>query len=97
MWDYITSLNWSQFWYAYISIGFLVVVLSVLLLKMLKNKIKNFIIFLFVLVVILLILYTLFLGNIINFDVMKLIGLNDLSLKIQGVIGSITEWFRNVF
>lgn len=97
MWNYIVNLNWAQYWYAYISLGVLMVVLTTLLLKMLKNKIKNFIIFLLVLIVIFFILYMLFLSNIITFDVMKLIGQNDISLKIQGVINSIVEWFRNIF
>lgn len=95
--DYITSLDWSQNWIAYLVTIALTIVLGILVFKFIINKVKQFFLLALISLVASIISYTLFLSGVIDFDVLSLIGSGDLSQSIQDVINSIINWFIEVF
>jgi CHASE2 domain-containing sensor protein len=95
--DYITSLDWSQNWIAYLITVALTIVLGILVIKFLINKVKQFFLLALIALVASIMSYTLFLAGVIDFDILSLIGSGDISQSIQDVLDSIIEWFSNVF
>jgi hypothetical protein len=95
--NYITSLDWSQNWIAYLITVGLTIVLGILVIKFIINKVKQFFLLALITFVASLISYALFLSGVVDFDALSLIGLDDLSQYIQDVIQSIIDWFSNVF
>lgn len=95
--DYITSLDWSQNWIAYLITVSLTILLGILVIKFLINKVKQLFLLALITLVVSILSYSLFLAGVIEFDVLSLIGFGDLSQSIQDVIDSIINWFIEVF
>lgn len=99
--DYITSLDWANNWAIYLFTSALILWFGILTIKLILNKLvyvvkKAFIISL-MLIVLSLISYMLFLMGFIDFDILSLVGFNEISLNIQEFINNLHEWFKNTF
>lgn len=95
--EWIKMLDWAQNWLIYFIAIILASFLVVLVVKLLLNKIKQLFIMAMILTVLSLLSYMLFLAGIIEFDVLTLVGLGDISIAIQTFIENIISWFNDVF
>ena len=95
--DYITELNWADNWIVYIITSALILVLAYLILKFLILKVKQFGVLALIVLVLALISYALFTLGAIEFDILSIVGLTDVSDTIQSTVESLSEWVKNVF
>ena len=99
--DFITSLDWANNWLTYILASLLIFWFVIITLKYIFNKfiyvIKKVFYLSLLIIIGSLISYTLFLSGVIEFDILSLVGLNDVSNSIVEFFKSISDWFKATF